>query len=291
MASPAGLHQLKRADGLVAVAVAAAATIAYLPAMVHAIGVWRLDEEFSFGFLVPPVVLGLVIWRWRAMVAARRPGPAIALVALISGLGLLLAGGRIGVNALAGGSFLPVELGAVGFLYGLDVARLSALPAILLAGAMSLYRGLLSSVGFGLQLLTAQGAAVTATAIGLPVRRSGVDLFARGVHLVVAQACSGMDSLLALLCLTTLLVGVVPVSWTRRAALITLVLPIILVANVTRITLVLLLAQPFGLAVAQGLLHGLLSASLFVAASVLLGLAALALRCVPRFAGTPSSPA
>jgi exosortase len=168
---------------------------------------------------------------------------------------------------------------------------MTALPAILLAGAMSLYRGLLNSVGFALQLLTAQGAAATTSTLGLPVRRSGVDLFAPGTHLVVAQACSGMDSLLALLCLATLIVGVVPASLTRRAVLVALVLPIILVANVARVTLVLLLSQPFGSAVAQGLLHGFLSASLFVAAVALFGLAALALRCLPTFAGTRSSPA
>lgn len=130
-----------------------------------------------------------------------------------------------------------------------------------------------------------------AGALGVPVHRSGVDLFAGNVHLVVTQACSGMDSLLALLCLGVTFTGLVRAPLVRRAVLIALVLPIILAVNVLRVTLVLMLSQPLGLVVADGLLHDLLSASLFLAAIVLFAIAGLGLRCTPSFAVTHSSSA
>ena len=274
-----------------AVATAAAVIFVYLPVFAHAVDVWRLDQEFSFGFLLPPVSLGLAAWRWQELVAARSAGPAASLLVLAAGLLLLVAGTRSDVHALAAVSFLPVVLGSVAYLYGVATARLIVLPTLLLTGGLSLYRGLLSSVGFALQQLTAGAAAGAAAGLGVPVRRSGMDIFAGNVHLVVSQACSGMDSLLALLCLGLTFTGLARAPLVRRAVLIALVLPIILAANVLRVTLVLVLLQPLGRAAAEGLLHDLLSASLFVAATALFVVAGLALRCAPSFAVTHSSSA
>jgi len=122
--------------------------------------------------------------------------------------------------------------------------------------------------------------------LGVPVRRSGVDLFAGNVHLIVAQACSGMDSLLALLCLGLVFTGLARATVLRTVALMALVLPIILAANVLRVTLVLILSQPLGRSVADGIIHDLLGASLFVVATVLFTVAGAALRCTPSFAVT-----
>lgn len=268
-----------------------AIALVYLPVLAHGLDVWRSDQELSFGILVPPAAASLLFLRRRDLAAASGPGHPLGLALLGGGLVLLVAGARAGVHALAGASLLPVALGAVAYLHGTGAARVAALPVGLTAGALSLYRGLLAPLGFALQQLTAQASAVAAGTAGVPVRRSGVDLFTSNVHLVVTQACSGMDSLLALLCLGALFIGLVRASLGRRLLLIALVLPIVLVANVLRVTLVLVLSGPFGQAVAQGFLHEALSATLFVAATFLFVAAGLALRCVPFFSAGSSSPA
>lgn len=272
-----------------AAAAAGAVGLAYAPVAWHAAGVWWADPEFSFAFLVPPTAALLAALRWSRIVAARGDGRALGLGGLAAGLAMLLVAARSDVHALAGASFAPVVLGAVVYTVGLGPARLLALPVGMVGAGLSLYRGLLSSVGFWLQQATAAASAGAASAVGLPVRRSGVDLFTGGVHLVVAESCSGMDSLLALLCLGALFVGTAQAPPFRRAALVALVLPIILTANVLRVTLVLLLSQPFGTAVAAGLQHQALSAALFLAATLLFLMAGLALRCLPSFAVRPSS--
>ena len=202
----------------------------------------------------------------------------------MGGLLLLLASARTGVHTLGGASFAVTVLGIVVYLYGRRAAQAVFFPCIFMALSLSLYRGLLGSVGFTLQGLTAQYATATASALGVPVHRVGVDLFAGQFHFVVAEACSGLNSLLALLCLGTLLVGVTPASLPRRLILFALIIPIVLVANVIRVTLVVTLAQVFGLAVAQGFIHGLFSAALFLAALGLFFVAGSALRCLPRIA-------
>lgn len=270
---------------------AVAVAIVYLPVFAHAVDVWRSDEELSFGFAVPAVAATMLAFRRRALAAAAGDGHPAGLAVLAAGLLLLLAGARANVHALAALSFLPVVLGSVAYLQGAAAARTAAVPTALVTGSLALYRGLLAPLGFVMQQLTAQASAAAAGAVGVPVRRSGVDLFTPHVHLVVAQACSGMDSLLALLCLGVLFVSLVRASLPRRLLLMALILPIVLAANVARVTLVLVLSGPLGRMVEQGTLHDLLGATLFVVATSMFLAAGLALRCVPSFAGRSWSPA
>ena len=269
-----------------ALLVASSMLILYLPVLAHAVDVWGSDQEFSFGFLVPPIALGLVWMRRRTLREALGSGANLGLLGLLSGLTLYLVSDRSGIHALAGASFILTAPGAMGYLYGLNAGRAIFFPALILTLGMSLYRGLLNSVGFTLQGLTARYAASAASLGGVPVHRSGVDLYAGQFHFVVAEACSGLSSLLALLCLGTLLVGLAQASLPRRLFLLVLVVPIVLVANVARVTLVLVLAQTFGEAVAHGFVHGFFSAALFLAALGLFFIAGSALGCYTHIGAT-----
>lgn len=284
-------HLIRASRWLGPGAVVVALAVTYAPVLVHAIGVWRVDQELSFGFLVPPAAAALAVLSWRQRRTSPSPGGAIWLPLLAAGLLLLLVGFRSGVHAVAGASFLPTVLGAVGYLYGMAAARVLLAPAVLMSVALALYRGLLAPLGFALQELTAQGSALLAAAGGIPVRRSGVDLFVGDVHFIVAQSCSGMDSLLALLCLGLLVVALASAAWPQRLLLLALILPVVLVANVLRVTAVLALSLPFGTAAGEGLAHESLSAAVFLVAGLALWLACVLLRCQPRFDVTPSSSA
>ncbi len=260
--------------------------VLYLPVFAHAVTVWTSDEEFSFGLFVPPIALCIVWLRRDTLRRALGVGSDSGLLALAGGFVLLLVSARSGIHAIAGASFALTALGAAAYLYGLAVARVMFFPVAFLTIGLCLYRGLLASVGFGLQGLTARYAAAAASLVGVPVRRAGVDLFAGKFHFVVAEACSGLSSLLALLCLGMLIVGFVQTSLPRRLFLIALIVPIVLIANVARVTLVLALAQIYGLAVAQGFIHGFFSAALFLAALGLFYLTGSVLGCFSPIGAT-----
>ncbi|MFZ0215633.1 MAG: exosortase/archaeosortase family protein, partial [Candidatus Dormiibacterota bacterium] len=262
-----------------------ALAVAYVPVLLHGIDVWRSDSELSFGFVVPPIALLLVWWRHPRGIVNR--GPRLALAPIALGLLLLVVGARTGVHAIAATSVLPAGLGLAGYLGGLAWARALFMPLALLTGALALYRGLLAPLGFALQLVTAISSTALAQLVGEHVQRVGVDLYTPTAHFVVAEACSGMDSLLALLCLGGIVVALAPAArgvsaLARRGLLLLLILPVILLANVVRVTLVLVLSQPLGSAVEAGAGHDLLSALLFAVASLLLLGAAHLLECPPR---------
>lgn len=266
--------------------VGAALAVLYVPVFAHAVDVWTSDQEFSFGLFVPPLTVGLVWTSRRKLRGALGPGWNGGLLALVCGLVILIASARTGIHALGGASFGLAFLGAAAFLYGRAAALALLFPTVLLTLAMSLYRGLLSSVGFYLQGLTARYAAAFATMLGVAVRREGVDLFAGRFHFVVAEACSGLSSLLALLCLGILIAAFARTSLPRQLVLILVIVPIVLVANVVRVTLVLAFAQFFGLAVANGFVHSFFSAALFLMALCLLCVVGSALEWYPRTGAT-----
>lgn len=275
---------------LVAALVVLAVLVAvYLPVFAHSVEVWTLDEEFSFGFLVAPIALALLYLRRHNIRRALGAGSNLGLVPLVGGLLILLAGARSGVHAVEGVSFVVTAIGVVAYLYGVGAARATAFPIAFMAFGLCLYRGLLVSLGFTLQNLTARSAAAASTLVGVPVRRDGVDLAVGHFHFVVAQACSGMSSLLALLCLGTAMVGLAQSPLPRKVLLILLVVPIVLVANITRVTLVLTMSQVVGLAVVDTFIHGAFDAAIFLIAFGLFFLAGKVLGCYPRIAALASS--
>jgi exosortase len=237
------------------------------PAFAHAIEVWVTDEEFSYGFLIPPIALGMVWWRRdalrRSIDHGRTAGLGIAVVAIV----LTLVSRRTEINALSGVAVTPLLIGAAVYLWGWRAGRVVLFPATFLIFGLGLYRGLLSSLGFALQDVTAGGAALASRLIGLDVVRDGLVLHAASdpprYAFVVAQACSGMNSLLSLLALAAVLLFVTAGPLTGRAAVIAGVLPLVIVANIARVTLVLLIASTFGEDTALGFFHGASSLVLF----------------------------
>ncbi len=256
--------------------------VLYASAFGHALETWRLDPELSFGFFGPPVAALMLAVRLPSLRRSAGPGSRVGLAVLIGGLLLAVAGRAAGVSAVVGASLLPVAVGAAAYLFGYRTARSLLAPVSLLGATLSVYRGLFSSVGFALQQLTAGWSAGLAAVLGVPVRRSGVDLFVGGAHFVIAQACSGMDSLLALLYLGLVVAAFATAPLASRLLLFAAALPIALAMNILRVTAVLLSASGAGLNLEAGALHPLLSGLTFLLAGIAFSALVVLLRCVPR---------
>jgi exosortase len=180
---------------------------------------------------------------------------------------LILISRRTGINAVGGVAVSPLLVGVTAYLAGWRAARVVAFPSGFLVFGLGLYRGLLNSVGFALQDVTAFGAGLVSRAIGLDVVRDGLLLHSTSAAspyaFIVAQTCSGMSSLLSLLALATLWMYFTRGRLSGRLAVFAAVLPMVLVANTTRVTLVLLVAATFGQDAALGFFHGASSLVLF----------------------------
>lgn len=261
--SPPG-RDLTRLVPLVGVAIAT--TLVVFPAFAHAVEVWSLDEEFTFGFLIVPVALLLGWWRRDALRRSIGPGATKGLLVVVGALALYILASRAGINAIAGLAVVPLLWGIVVYLWGWGAGRVLAFPIGFLAFGLGLYRGLLNTVGFAMQEITAFGASNAGRALGLAVEQDGLSLTSDRFRFVVAEPCSGMSSLLSLLALAAVWTYVAQGTLPARLAVILSVVPIVLLANTTRVTLVLLVASWFGQETAVGFFHGASSLLLFGAA-------------------------
>ena len=251
------------------------------PAFAHAVEVWSTDEEFTYGFLIPPIAAFILWWRRDALRRSIGPGRSAGGAIVFGSIALMLIGHRIGINVLGGLAVSPLLLGVAVYLWGWGAGRVVAFPSGFLVFGLGLYRGLLNSVGFALQDVTAIGSAWLSRLVGMDVARDGLVLHSTSgtpFAFIVAQACSGMSSLLSLLALAALWVYATRGPLPARGAILLSVLPLVVLANTTRVTVVLLVASWFGQDAALGFFHGASSLVLF-------GMALFGLLLVSRVMG------
>jgi exosortase len=255
------------------------ATLAVVwPAFAHAIEVWSTTEEFRYGYLIPPVSMGVIWFRRHALRGSIGDGATGGLLIVLASLVAMIAAERMGIHALAGLAVSPLLFGAAVYVWGWSAGRVLAFPFAFLAFALGVFRGLLDTVGFALQSITAVGAGSLATAIGLPVTRDGLILSSDRFAFIVAEPCSGMSSLVSLLALASLWTYAARGSLTARATVLLSVAPLAIFANSARVTMVLIAAEWFGQDAAIGFFHGASSLVLF-------GLAVSGLLAVSRLVG------
>jgi exosortase len=111
--------------------------------------------------------------------------------------------------------------------------------------------------------LVAGGSIGTLGVLGYPVARDGVLLYIGQYELVVAAACSGMNSIVSLTAIGLFYVYLLHRAHTRYAALLALLMvPVALFANGVRVIALLLITYYGGEAAGQGILHE--AAGLFI---------------------------
>jgi exosortase len=241
---------------------------------------WSADGDASHGFLVLPIAAGLV-WarREKLAVVPRRIclwGVPVLLLGLIATVVATWA--EVG---FAPAATMIIALGGL-ILYAAGPAffREIIFPYTFLFFMVPWPDFLIETISFPLQLLTSTYATMIAGLLGVPIRREGVELYMPGFALTVAAECSGIRSMMALMALAALFAYFTRASLWRRALLFVSGIPVALIANVARVTLVLLLGLYYDKELALGLFHDYSSPALFAFSTLaLMGLRKLVAEC------------
>ena len=166
---------------------------------------WAADENYSHGFLVVPVV-GYILWRERARLAAIPTRPSTAGLAIVIGnIGVLvvgLLGAELFLSRLA---MLGTLAGLVVFLWGRSHVSAMRFAFLLLFLAIPIPSVVFNQITFPLQLLASRFGELSISACGIPVLREGNVITLASTTLEVAEACSGIRSLVSLATLALLL--------------------------------------------------------------------------------------
>jgi exosortase len=216
---------------------------------------WGHDDNYSHGFLIVPIALYFA-WerRQRLLDAARQPS-AFGLIVLLGSV-LTLFAGILGAELfLTRVSIVGVVAGTVLYVLGWRHLRILAVPIAFLLLMIPIPAIIFNQVAFPLQLVASRFGETTLNLWGIPVLREGNVIILANTTLEVAEACSGIRSLVSLLTL-----GIVygyftdPRGWVRVTVTLATV-PIAIVANGLRVAGTGVAAHYYGGQVATGFLH------------------------------------
>ena len=231
---------------------------------------WWIDENYSHGFIVIPVALYFAWERRNKLYAAARRPSAFGLFVVVGSLGLLLAG-VLGAEVFTTEvSLLGTIAGSVLFLLGWTHLRLLLFPIMFLMLMIPIPAIIFNQITFPLQLIASRFGESALTILQIPVLREGNVIHLANTTLEVAEACSGIRSLVSLLTLA-LLYGYLNDSraWVRSVLAIAAV-PVAIVTNGFRVAGTGTAAHFIGAAAAEGFLHTFSGWLVFISAFLML---------------------
>ncbi|RJF91420.1 exosortase A [Sphingomonas cavernae] len=189
--------------------------------------IWWNSSTFGHCLLIPPILAWLVWQRWPDLLALVPCGWAWGLVPVAGGaLGWLL-GDAAGV-ALARHLGLVLMLqGAVIALLGPKVARALAFPIFYMIFMVPFGEELVPP----LQTITAKMCMVLLDLVGIPARIEGVFITTPNGYFEVAEACSGVNFLIAMIAYGALAANLCFMNWRRRLPFMLLCVLVPILAN------------------------------------------------------------
>jgi exosortase len=239
---------------------------------------WGEDPNYSHGFLVP-LISGWFVWQRRFELKAAAIRPANAGLAVIFGSLALLVVGTAGTEYFTMRSSLVFLLaGIVLYLFGWAVLKILALPIGFLLFMVPLPYIVYDAAAFPLKLFISKVSVFVLKAMGVIVWREGNIIMFPETILEVADACSGLRSLMSLAALAVALAFLSQKSVVKRTLLILSALPIAIFTNMLRVIVTGFLAQYYGAAAAEGFFHEFAGMAVFVLAMVLLFMMGAVLR-------------
>jgi exosortase len=159
---------------------------------------WWIDPNFSHGFIVPLFAV-FVIWQQRKQLAALPLAPSWWGLLIVAGALALLVAGVLGVELFLSRTSLVFLLAGL-TIYGLGWHWFRALlfPWFCLLLMIPIPAIIFNQITFPLQLLASKLASALLPLAGVPTLRQGNVINLPAMPLEVAEACSGIRSLVSL---------------------------------------------------------------------------------------------
>lgn len=188
----------------------------------------------------------------RLLKSASDIGPISPLAA---GLLLNVAGQVLGIMYLSQLAFPLTLFGMILYLKGPLVVRRLIFPLFFLFFAFPIPGKIYFEVVFPLKLLVTKAAAGILALMRYPVHSEGNIIQISSTVIGVSDACSGLNSLMAMLTLSTFYTALTVRRMIYRVIIILSMFPLVMAANVVRVTATCLVAVTWGDELASGRLH------------------------------------
>lgn len=235
--------------------IAIAVGVLYSVILMRLVHQWWSDPDYSHGFFIP-IFSGLVIWQSRNRLAKITLAPSwTGLPLVIFALAVLVVGALGAELFLSRSSLILLIAGMVVLFAGWRFFNAILFPWAVLFLMVPIPAILFNRITFPLQLLASKLATSLLVMVSVPVLREGNVINLSALSLEVAEACSGIRSLLSLGALAIIYGYFAEKSVWKRVVLAVASVPVAVAANALRITGTGLVAQYWDPSKAQGFFH------------------------------------
>ncbi len=219
---------------------------------------WMFDSDNSHGILVPFISL-FFLWQKRNDIPWEKSRSSnVGLCFLIVSLIIYLIGYAGGIFVIPRLAMLGILISLIYYNFGLSVLRSIGFPLFFLIFMIPVPYSILSIVSLPLQtMVTTISAFMIRDVFLLPVFREGNMLYFTNTSLEVAEACSGIRSLITFLMLGSIFAYISEGSNKGKSVFLIMAVPLAMLTNLLRVTGTGVLAHYFGSRVAKGFLHEL----------------------------------
>jgi exosortase len=229
--------------------------VSFIPVYPSLAWTWLNHSDNSHGILVP-LVSFFFIWQKKeglksATISNSNWGAVILLISM--GLYLISYAGAVAVVSRA--MIVSSLIGLVMFTLGKEFFSLLAFPLLYLFFMVPVPDTILGLVALPLQLFATKVSTFFIHIFSIPAYREGNMLYFAQTQLEVAEACSGIRSIMSFGMLSFIFAYMMDKIWWKRIFLILSTIPLALFANIVRVTGTGILAHFYGSKVALGFLH------------------------------------
>ncbi len=262
--------------------VAGAIVVTYWYVIRGLVDAWSNDDNYSHGFFIVPLA-AYFAWERRHRLARMPARPSGLGLPIVIGSLMMLVAGILGAELfLSRLSLLGVIAGTILFLLGWPQLRVLLFPLAFMLLMIPLPAIIFNKIAFPLQLVASHVGEYGISAANIPILREGNVLILANATLEVAEACSGIRSLVSLFTL-----GIVfgyfadSRAWVRTVIALSAI-PVAILANGLRVASAGWAAHYMGQAGVEGLFHEFSGWVVFVVAFLMmLALQRVLIRVVP----------
>jgi exosortase len=218
---------------------------------------WITNPFYSHGFIIP-LISGFFLWRIfrnrESVTPEEKTGPSILQVLpFFIGLIIYILGIVLSSGVLSSISLIFILIGIVLWLYGPIIARKCLFPLLFLI-FMIPFPGT-NYVATSLASFSSAITVIVLQILKFPVVNNGAEIILPGTSLLIGIPCSGLMVLISMLVMVSVLLYIIDCCFIKKLILFLLTVPIALIANSTRIFLLVMMAYYFGESAALGFFH------------------------------------
>ena len=258
-------------DNLLTIALVASGVIlTYWSVMTSLVDAWSTDDNYSHGFFIVPLA-AYFAWERRVQFEHAPVRSSLFGLVVVALSLLMLVAGTLGAELfLSRASLIGVVAGTVLFLGGWQRLRVLIFPLAFLLLMIPLPALIFNKIAFPLQLLASNVGESAISSLDIPILREGNVLILANATLEVAEACSGIRSLVSLFTLGIVFGYFADRRLWVRSVIALSAIPVAILSNGLRVASAGVAAHNYGNAGVEGLFHEFSGWVVFVVAFLMM---------------------